>query len=280
MGLLINGQVGWRTAGVVGAPAGQDADALAFITAATITNPTQQSAIDTLVKALKSANIWNKMKALYPMVGGTAAQHRFNLKDPRTVNAAFYLAFFGGGTHSANGYQPNGNSYANTFLVPNTTLTQWNTHLSYYSRTTARTSTNIEMGSYDGTSTNLFSLILPRTNGLTSCTMYSQATSTDEARTTSGTTGSGFYLGTRTSISASTHKLFRNNSLMATASTSAGVLQSDTMYIGALHSGVNASFYSAKECAFASIGDGLTDTEAANLYTAVQAYQTTLGRAI
>jgi hypothetical protein len=42
----------------------------------------------------------------------------------------------------------------------------------------------------------------------------------------------------------------------------------------------NPQFYSTKECAFASIGDGLTDTEAGNLYTAVQAYQTTLGRQV
>ena len=38
------------------------------------------------------------------------------------------------------------------------------------------------------------------------------------------------------------------------------------------------SGYTTKQCAFASIGSGLTDTEAANFYTAVQAFQTTLGR--
>jgi hypothetical protein len=39
-------------------------------------------------------------------------------------------------------------------------------------------------------------------------------------------------------------------------------------------------FYDNKELAFSSIGDGLTDTEAANFYTAVQAFQTTLGRQV
>jgi PKD repeat protein len=38
--------------------------------------------------------------------------------------------------------------------------------------------------------------------------------------------------------------------------------------------------FSDKQSSFTSIGDGLTDTEAANFYTAVQAYQTTLGRAV
>ena len=36
--------------------------------------------------------------------------------------------------------------------------------------------------------------------------------------------------------------------------------------------------WSDRQCAFASIGDGLTDTDASTLYTAVQAFQTTLGR--
>jgi hypothetical protein len=38
--------------------------------------------------------------------------------------------------------------------------------------------------------------------------------------------------------------------------------------------------YENKECAFASIGDGLTDADVANLYTIVQKYQTTLGRQV
>jgi hypothetical protein len=256
-----------------------DTDALAFITAASITDTTQQNAIITLVSDLKTYGIWNKMKAIYPFVGGTASTHKWNLKDPRDDNSAYRLQFVNGWTHSLTGAKPSGtDGFANTFLVPNTKLTQWNTHLSYYSRTAARTSSSIEMGSYDGSSTNLFSLILPRTNGLTSCTMYSQAIATDEAKTTLGTTGLGFYIGTRTSNSASTHKLFRNNSLMATAITSAGVLQPDTVYIGALHSGANANLFSAKEVAFSSIGDGLTDTEASNLYTAVNNYQVALSR--
>jgi hypothetical protein len=83
----IYGRVGWRTAAV--APSIPDVDALAFIAAASITDSTQQSAIDTLVKSLKSANIWTKMKALYPFVGGTATTHKFNLKDPRDLDAAY-----------------------------------------------------------------------------------------------------------------------------------------------------------------------------------------------
>jgi hypothetical protein len=45
-----------------------DADALAFITAAGITDATQQSAINQLVITLKGLSIWTKMKAIYPFV--------------------------------------------------------------------------------------------------------------------------------------------------------------------------------------------------------------------
>jgi hypothetical protein len=38
--------------------------------------------------------------------------------------------------------------------------------------------------------------------------------------------------------------------------------------------------YSTKQCAFATIGSGLTDGEAAALYTSIQAFQTTLARQV
>ena len=128
-----------------GAPA-VDPDAQAFITAASITDPTQQSAIDTLVTDLKGYGIWTKTKAIYPFVGGTASSHKFNLKDPQDTDAAFRLVFNGGWTHSVNGAQPNGvNGYADTFLTPSTALSLNSSHLSYYSRTISN-GTEIEIG--------------------------------------------------------------------------------------------------------------------------------------
>lgn len=39
-----------------------------------------EESINELVKDLKSNNLWDKMKAIYPFVGGTVSSHRFNLK--------------------------------------------------------------------------------------------------------------------------------------------------------------------------------------------------------
>ena len=109
---------------------GVDPDAQAFITAAGITNPTQQGAINTLVVALKGYSIWTKFKAIYPIVGGSASSHAVNLKTPGTFN----LAFTTGWTHSATGMQGT-NAYADSNLNVSTNLSQNSTHISVYIRT-------------------------------------------------------------------------------------------------------------------------------------------------
>ena len=62
-----------------GGGGGTDPDAQAFITATGISG-TNATATNQLVLDLKSANIWTKMKAVYPMVGGTSTTCKFNLK--------------------------------------------------------------------------------------------------------------------------------------------------------------------------------------------------------
>jgi hypothetical protein len=64
----------------------------AFITAANITNTTQIEAIYTMVGKLYQFDLWPKLKAIYPMVGGTASSHSYNLK-----NVTKYQLTFGGG---------------------------------------------------------------------------------------------------------------------------------------------------------------------------------------
>lgn len=115
-----------------------DSNAQAFITAAGITNPTQQNAINTLVLGLKTDSLWTKMLAIYPFVGGTATSCKYNLKNPLDTDAAFRLNFVNAWTFSNNGIQPNGvDTYANTFFIP---ANNWignigNSSVSAYSRT-------------------------------------------------------------------------------------------------------------------------------------------------
>jgi hypothetical protein len=253
-----------------------DVDAQAFITAASITNGIQKIAIYRLVTDLKGYGVWTKMKAIYPVVGGTAASHAVNLKTPGTYN----LSFTAGWTHSSTGMLPNGSAYADTNLSPSAILTLYNTHLSYYSRTNLLETTNIEMGSYTGTGNNLFALNFGRSPSNANSVQYDQGTASNLATSTTQTDSQGFWLGNRTSNLGSTHKLFRNGVSIASASTTGGSLLSNNIILAGIYNGGTYSNFSSKQCAFASIGDGLTDTEAANYYIAVQRYQITLNRQV
>jgi hypothetical protein len=254
-----------------------DPDAQAFITAAAITDPTQQLAIDNLVKGLKSDNIWTKMKAIYPFVGGTATTHKFNLKDPRDLDAAFRLVFNGGWTHSSNGATPNGtNGYADTFLVPSSVLTNNNTHLSFYSRTSAIVNGQRDISVFVNGNNPCMSL--GTNTGVQLSDSYSFATNRISASIVNAL---GFVNSSRTS--STSHKLYKSGSQIGTTDVFANVtaLPNQAIYLGAANITPEPTLvtgYSTKQSAFASIGDGLTDTEAANLYTRVQAFQTALSR--
>jgi len=268
------------THGIIGSSvtvASGDADALAFITAAAITDTTQISAINTLVTDLKTANIWSKMKALYPFVGGTAAQHRFNLKDPRTVNEAFYLDFLGGGTHSANGYLPNGTtSYADTKLIPSSALNLNSTHISVYLNTNYTSGVDsVDIGAEDASSTNRL-FIEASTIGM----VYSINNSNGaNFINTQDLNSLGLYVNNR--ISSTAINLFKNSiKIINDTARTSSALSVRPLYIGAHNFVGLASYLSTRRQAFSSIGDGLTNTEAANLYTAVQTYQTTLNRQV
>lgn len=248
-----------------------DPDAQAFITAAGITDPTQQSAVNTLVTDLKGYSLWTKPKALYPFCGGSASSHKFNLKDPRDLDAAFRLVFYGGWTHSSNGATPNGtNAYANTFLIPSTSLSLNSTHVSLYSRTNSNT--GVDMGLQRGTTYIL--------NAARNSNQAYTSLNSNSLELYSNTDGRGFYLGNRQAVNDSDAWKNGIKQVNSTNTTNASEFGITPIFIGAFNLFGSASSYSNKELAFSSMGDGLTDTEAANFYTAVQAFQTTLGRQV
>jgi hypothetical protein len=257
----------------LGANSSTDADAQAFIDAAGITDATQKSAVNQLVLDLKSALIWTKMKAIYPIVGGTATTHKWNLKDPRDLDAAFRLSFSTGWTHASTGMTPNGSSaYSSTFLAPATGLSLNSAHLSYYSRTNVNL-TQVEIGSQNTNGLD-YTIIEARTTNLTYYLVNSTLSGTYSA---ADTDSKAFYLTSRTASNVVSG--FRNSTKLLSSTTASTNRPAQNIFIGAMNNQAGSpQFYSSKECAFASIGDGLTDTEAANFYTAVNTYQTTLGR--
>jgi hypothetical protein len=258
-----------------------DVDAQAFVTAAGITDATQVSAVNTLVTSLKSANIWTKMKALYPFVGGSATTHKFNLKDPRDLDAAYRLVFNGGWVHSSTGALPNGTTgYANTFFNPFNNLSIDNTHMSYYSRT------NSARNSYD------MGVTITNTNPLRSlhtCLKWGTDVNTywsigfqnltslsSEVDLFLPSSVANFLFNKTSSTSTS---LFVNNTKYTASVTNRG-LPNGNFYLGARNLNGIADLFADRQSAFVSIGDGLTDAEATAFYNAVQAFQTSLGRQV
>jgi hypothetical protein len=250
---------------------GIDADAQAFITAAAITDPVQINAINTLVEGIKTDGIWTKMKAIYPFVGGTASTHKWNLKDPRDLDAAFRLVFNGGWTHSSNGATPNGtNGYADTKLVPSSVLQLNSASHSVYSRSLS------PVGIMGGVNDVTNYMIL---NNPTSTTITSQINSLGADFITGTITNSqGLLMVNR--ISSTTINAWRNSTKIATDTKNSTFRPAINYYVGARNNGGSPSGYDAKQYGFYHIGDGLTDTEAANLYTRVQAFQTALNRQV
>lgn len=247
--------------------------AINFIAATGITASDQQSAINQLAYDLVNTGLMNKMVAVYPFVGGNATAHSFNLKDPRNADSAFRLTFVGGFTHSSTGVLPNGtNGYAITYINSFTNLVQSNHHLSFYSRT------NTVGASWEmATDNNANSYLQIRVgfqffsgNGtLLQGGIGFQTTSTAQ----------GFWIGSKTSFSERFG--FRNGVLNTSVTTTSDVTQLQSLNIPLFARNTGAiSGYSAKECAFASIGSGLSQAECATLYRIVQTYQTTLGRQI
>jgi len=235
-----------------------DPDAQAFITAAAITDPTQQSAINTLVVDLKGYNVWTKMKAIYPIVGGIASSHAVNLKTPGTYN----LSFGTGWTHNANG-MTSLNTFALTGIQPSTILGLNDAHLSYFST---------GFGVDAGNTCMIGAFNSPNRLALYTSGLYGVNSASWSSYTYSGT-GAKFRVISR--LSSTVHK-FANNGTIQTATLNSSARPTANIELARL-GGFGAENFNGI-CKFASIGDGLTDTDIANFNTAVTTYQTALSR--
>jgi hypothetical protein len=260
--------------GVISA-SGFDPDAITFLNAAGITDTTQRYAVNTAVRDLKNAGIWNELDAAYPIVGSTATTQKYNLKNPLDTDGAYRMEFYGGISHGVNGFAGNGsNAYADTnFDVAS--LTQNDSHICYYQRfnATPSGSGDIDMGSFDEPGTNGVFLAGEIVTDLARGRMYQGAvdyTNSDPR---------GFFLIT---ANADT-RMFKNGSQVASLANSGTFpLSTGNIYISAMNRNAipSAGYYTSGNYAWASIGKGLTNTQVSDYYTIVQAYQTTLGRQV
>jgi len=248
-----------------------DPDALAFLTATGITDLTITNAINTLVVDLKGYSLWAKMKALYPFVGGTATTHKYNLKNPLDTDAAFRLVFNGGWTHSANGVRGNGtNAFADTKLNPFNVLSRDFNSVGMYNRLLLPL-----VNTYNGVGNPNYFIL--GTGDATNRRIDYWANASSGLVSSNTNAIQGFSSGSRTTSTLS--KLYRNGVLNNNYVIPSNNLPAFNFYIGAVNTGTGSTIvYNDFELSLFYLSDGIDDTEAANLYTAVQAFQTALSR--
>jgi hypothetical protein len=207
------------------------------------------------------------------MVGASAAACAQNLKS-----SSFTGTFSSGWTFASTGVTGNGTSaFMNSNFVASTNgLTYDNNHNSFYSRTSAASSGSqfYEMGSGNAAGSDNYALFIRRSANNAA---YDSGNFVTNRASFTNTNGQGFYCGTAPNTTA---KYFKNGVSQVSLSLTASTISTINNYVCAFNENNATTYYSPRECAFASMGLGLTDTQASNFYTAVQAFQTTLSRQV
>ena len=227
---------------------------------------TEQSAITQLVIDMKTAGIWDGMKAIYPMVGASAAACAQNLKS-----SSFTGTFTSGWTFASTGVTGNGTSaYFDPSLTSASHLSLNSAHIAFYSRTNSA-----------------LNMIMAGTQSLYVLARWTNFHANNSVENVggginTGATTAGFFMSNRTIGTEMKYQI--NGSIQTDSTTSAAtasIQATQSLFMGAQNT---ASFgirlYNNYSTAWYSIGDGLNNTQATDYYTAVQAFQTSLSRQV
>jgi hypothetical protein len=254
------------THGFLASSIGQfDADAVAFFnrvtTAGGTLSATEQIAVNTLVKQMKTDGIWTKMKAIYPMVGASAAACAQNLKS-----SSFTGTFSATGwTYSSTGVLNLGSGEFDTGLNLNIMNSINDISYGYYNRTNTQSQGSFGWGRPTGITNEFW---IRYTDGNKYGYIFdlgNDGGAVSDCR--------GFNAMSRT---ASNNKFIQLNSTINTfTSVSVGTLVSRNFIFGRGSQG-----FEERENALGFIGDGITSQNMSDFYTAVQTFQTTLSRQV
>lgn len=236
-----------------------DPSAQAFLTAAGITNVIRVQAINELVLDLKDFSLWNKLLVIYPFIGGTAQSNSFNLK-----NTLFgTLTYSTGITHGNLGIQGNTVSFADTGLK--------STQIGILQNSAA---SGVYMQSWGINQTMAYGHFGNLTMYRSGLSVYPMLNNTLTVSSVLGSVN-GFLQMSRNN---GTNLIFKdkNNAASTFVSVSGALNNTLNLYVcfGNNYNGVNDWI------SFNYYALGFTETDLANMYTAVQKFQTTLGRQI
>jgi hypothetical protein len=231
-------------------------------------------AVNNLVYKFVANGFYDKFQVIYPVIGNSGTTSTLDLKNLCNGVA------FGSWTFDSLGMKPNSVSnanYINTNYNPFVRASQNDAHLCAYVRQSQFAIRKV-MGTHEsGNGTNFFQ-INASTGSSGNIVVFAAGAGFP---TGVGIADSrGLWFGNRSASNA--QQLYFNGRLSSTG-TGASVALTNfnrNVYLGAVNAGGNASFASDQGITFSSIGFSLTAKEASDMYRAVQAYQTTLGRQV
>lgn len=248
-----------------------DPDAAAYLAEVVaqggIVDATMSAATNTLYTALKSAGVYSKLKAFYPILGGTENSHAVEGRNP---GGAQTLTFYGSWIHTDKGMKTTAvgtGNYADTHYPANSLTLTSNHAFGYYNQRGAS-----GPNTYDGAGPSPYFIL-----GHPAIEFFSS----NAVITSVGSfTNYGAALGTRQASNIT--KVFRSFDGDAWVlgggpnSNEPTTLPTNTITISKING--TPGFESNERYAFYSFGDGLSDAEGTNYYNAVLAFQTSLGR--
>lgn len=131
-----------------------DADATAYLSAVVSNggsvDGTITSAVNNLFSSLKSAGIYNKLIAMYPVIGGVANSHALNALSPSLADS-YALEFFGTWTHTSSGMNTNNSLISNraeTGIIPNVLFSDGQYSYGVYVNSNPEVNDEYALGSY------------------------------------------------------------------------------------------------------------------------------------
>lgn len=258
------------------APAGgYDADAQAFFDRVTAAGgsltTTEKNAANTLVLNLKGYSLWTLMKVIYPMLGSSAAACAQNLKS-----ASFTGTFSSGWTFASTGITSNGTTafMDSGFNNQGDWTSTSNASMGFISRTN-QVGVVCDMGAGNIGDAANSATIYSRFSG---DQFYSNMNSTSALPGSSNTSSVGFFVASRISALAFTRHKRGSSTIDLSVTDAIGTNPNATIYLGAGNNAGTATSFAAKEYDFAFIGDGLTQAQVDDYWTALQTFNTALSR--
>jgi hypothetical protein len=231
------------------------------------------AATRTFFQQIMSNNLWNKLYAMYPYVGGVAAAHAVDAR------ANYNLTFNGGFTHNSRGAKGNGtNGYANSFGLSGSLFGTNPASLGVYCTLQGTNNRIYDMGvEATGPELNdMLTLAAKRASGVGNNTLFDHG---DFPNGRASTTALASAMTIGSSTGTTSRNVYRNGTSEASQTNSQALEVANRDFaIFAMNSNIGVQYYSDNTQGFAFLGSGMTASEVSTFSTIINDYQTALGR--